>query len=101
MSGPGQCRYSNNPVLDPKQIKEIILNCFEFSATFQRKMHFKNWNSTTYIQPFKFKKNYEKTLNLKSKLIHFVYIDGKETRLIGIRHKKSPSLNRNRHLLPI
>lgn len=87
MSGPGQYRYSNNPVLDPKQIKEIILNYSEFSATFQRKMHFKNWNSTTYIQPFKFKKNYEKTLNLKSKLIHFVYIDGKETRLIGIRHK--------------
>lgn len=53
------------------------------------------------FNPSNLKKKYEKTLNLKSKLIHFVYIDGKETRLIGIRHKKSPSLNRNRHLLPI
>lgn len=82
MSGLGQYRYSNNPMLDPKQIQEIILNYSEFSATFQRKMHFKNWNRTTYIQPFnlKFKKNYEKALYLKSKLIHFVYIDGKKKR---------------------
>ena len=43
MSGLGQCRYSNNPTLDPKQIKgkafEVIS---EFSATFSSKAWFKN-----------------------------------------------------------